>query len=109
MVRTRLRAYYIPIAFYAFSALVSSYFVWHALNGQRGLKTRDEYTQRVADLQTTLEGLREERGRWRHKIELVRGEEIDRDVLEEQARVSLGRMHKNEVVILVPDFLSKPK
>ena len=103
MVRTRLRAYYIPIAFYAFSTLVSGYFVWHALNGQRGLKTRDEYTQRVADLQNTLDGLRADRARWRQKIELVRGEEIDRDVLEEQARVELGRMHKNEVVILLPE------
>jgi hypothetical protein len=43
-----------------------------------------------------------ERARWRQKIELVRGEEMDRDVLEEQTRVELGRMHKNEVVILVP-------
>jgi cell division protein FtsB len=109
MVHTRLRAYLIPVAFYALAALVSSYFLWHALNGQRGLKTRDEYTQRVADLQTTLDGLREERARWRQKIELVRGEEIDRDVLEEQARFELGRLHKNEVMILVPDLTVKSK
>ena len=103
MVRTRLRAYYIPAAFYAFSALVSGYFLWHALNGQRGLKTRDDYTQRVADLQSTLDGLRAERARWKLKIDLVRGAEIDRDVLDEQARTELGRVGKNEVVILLPE------
>ena len=102
MVSLRLRAYRLPIAFYCFSALVSGYFLWHAINGQRGLKTRDEYTQRVAELQKTLADLASERGRWTRKIDLVRGDTIDRDVLDEQARIALGRVHKNEVVILLP-------
>lgn len=100
MLSLRLRAYIAPVCFYCFAALVSGYFLWHALNGQRGLKMRDEYSQRVADLQTSLDALRAERAEWKRKIDLVRGEEIDRDVLEEQARVELGRMHRNEVVIL---------
>jgi cell division protein FtsB len=102
MVSLRLRAYSLPIAFYCFAALVSGYFLWHALNGQRGLKTRDEYTQRVAELQSTLAGLKTERARWTRKIDLVRGEEIDRDVLDEQTRITLGRVNRNEVVILLP-------
>ncbi len=109
MLRIRIRAYILPIAFYCFSALVSGYFLWHALNGQRGLKTRDEYSQRVADLKTTLDDLHRERARWGHKIDLVRGEEIDRDVLDEQARVELGRIQKNEVVILLPDSSARAK
>ncbi|MCB1534919.1 MAG: septum formation initiator family protein [Rhodoblastus sp.] len=102
MVRTRLRANIAPIVFHVFSALVAGYFVWHALHGQRGLKTRDENAEKVAELQTTLDGLRAERARWRRNIDLVRGEAIDRDMLEEQARVELGRIQKNEVVILDP-------
>ena len=102
MVRTRLRANIAPIVFRVFSALVAGYFIWHALHGQRGLKTRDESAEKVAELQTTLDGLRAERARWRRNIDLVRGEAIDRDVLEEQARVELGRIQKNEVVILDP-------
>ena len=102
MVRTRLRANIAPIVFRVFSALVAGYFIWHALHGQRGLKTRDESAEKVAELQTTLDGLRTERARWRRNIDLVRGEAIDRDVLEEQARVELGRIQKNEVVILDP-------
>ena len=103
MLRLRLRSYFAPFAFYCFATLVSGYFVWHAVNGQRGLKTRDEYSQRIADLQATLDGLQAERARWSHKIELVRGEELDRDVLDEQARMALGRVQKNEVIILVPE------
>ena len=63
---------------------------------------RDEYSDRVAALQSSLDALRAERADWKRKIDLVRGEEIDRDVLDEQARVELGRTHRNEVVILSP-------
>lgn len=102
MVRTRLRANIAPIVFHVFSALVAGYFVWHALHGQRGLKTRDENAEKVAELQSTLDGLRAERARWRRNIDLVRGEAVDRDILEEQTRIELGRIQKNEVVILDP-------
>ena len=102
MVRTRLSANIAPIIFHVFSALVASYFVWHAIHGQRGLKTRDENSEKVAEMQATLDGLRAERARWKQKIDLVRGESIDRDILEEQARIELGRIQKNEVIILTP-------
>ena len=102
MVRTRLSANIAPIVFHVFAALVSGYFVWHAINGQRGLKTRDESAEKVTEMQATLADLRAERARWKRNIDLVRGEAIDRDILEEQARVELGRIQKNEVVILLP-------
>ncbi len=107
MVRTRLSANIAPIIFHVFSALVASYFVWHAIHGQRGLKTRDENAEKVAELQGTLDGLRAERARWKQKIDMVRGESIDRDILEEQARIELGRIQKNEVIILTPTLPQK--
>lgn len=107
MVRTRLSANIAPIVFHVFAALVSGYFVWHAIHGQRGLKTRDESAEKVAEMQATLASLRAERARWKRNIDLVRGETIDRDILEEQARVELGRIQKNEVVILLPDQAKK--
>jgi cell division protein FtsB len=36
------------------------------------------------------------------RIGLIKGENIDADILDEEARRSLGRVHKNEVVILHP-------
>ncbi|MFT4099194.1 MAG: septum formation initiator family protein [Rhodoblastus sp.] len=107
MVRSRLTANIAPVVFHVFAALVSGYFVWHAIHGQRGLKTRDENAEKVAELQTTLDGLRAERARWKHNIDLVRGETIDRDLLDEQARNELGRIQKNEVVIVLPDAAKK--
>lgn len=100
MVRTRMRANLAPILFHVFSALVAGYFVWHAIHGQRGLKTRDEYAARIAELQSNLDSLKAERARWARNIALVKGEVVDRDILEEQARIELGRIQKNEVIIL---------
>ncbi len=100
VVRTRFRALMVPLVLYAVCGLASSYFVWHAVNGQRGLKARDDYMQRLAELETTLSDLRAERARWRLKIDLARGETVDRDLVEEESRIMLGRVHKNEVIVL---------
>jgi cell division protein FtsB len=92
----------LSFALYILIAVVSGYFVWHGLNGQRGLKTSREYEQRIEELRGELAGLKAERGRWERKISLIRGESVDRDILDNEARASLGRAHKNEVVILLP-------
>lgn len=103
VVRTRVRALIFPLIFYMIASMLAGYFVWHALNGQRGVKTRDEYAQKISALQLKLDELKTERQRWSKRIELVRGEAIDKDILDEEARLLLGRVHKNEVVILMPE------
>ena len=102
VVRTRFRSLLIPAFFYVASAMVASYFGWHAINGQRGLKTRVEFARQAGELQAELDGLRAERARWAQKITLVRGETMDRDILDEQAHGTLGRAHKNELMVLLP-------
>lgn len=102
-VRARLRRLLLPLAFHAAAAATSAYFVWHAVNGQRGLKTSHEYEKQIADLQGDLDRLKAERERWSRRIALVRGDAIDRDVLEEESRLRLGRSHKYDLVILQPE------
>ena len=102
VVRTRFRALLFPLALYLVCGGLSSYFIWHALNGQRGLKARDDYKERLAELDRTLAELKVERGRWQLKIDLVRGEAVDRDLIEEEVRDMLGRTRRSEVVILTP-------
>ena len=48
VIRTRLRAILFPLALYAVSGGVGGYFVWHAINGERGLKTRVAFKARIA-------------------------------------------------------------
>jgi cell division protein FtsB len=104
VVRTRWRAILYPLVLYALSGAASSYFVWTALNGDRGLKTKVEYKKQIAALRNDLDGLRAEHALWDHRISLMRSEAIDRDLLEEQARLKLDYVDPRDVVVfLKPD------
>ncbi len=101
VIRRRLRAVLFPLLLYCVSGTVGGYFVWHALNGERGLKTKDEYEHKIALLEEDLGQLQAEHARWAHKIDLMQGQTVDRDLLDEEARRLLGLSHKNELVIFV--------
>lgn len=102
VIRTRLRSILFPLVLYGVSGSIGSYFVWHAINGERGLKTNDEYRLKIATLTSDLDTAKREKAQWLHRIELLRGAVIDRDLLEEEARVVLDRVHKNDLVVFLP-------
>lgn len=102
VVHTRLRAIVLPLVLYTVSGSVGSYFVWHALNGERGLKASVEYTKQIGELQQERAEVRAERAHWEHRISLIRGDEIDRDLLEEEARRILGRVNAHDLVVMLP-------
>jgi cell division protein FtsB len=87
---------------YCVSGSVGSYFVWHAVNGERGLKTKDEYERKIAAFGDELKGLKAEHALWNHRIALLSGRVIDRDLLEEEARALLGRLHRNDLIVFLP-------
>jgi cell division protein FtsB len=103
VVRKRWRAVIFPLVLYAVSGGVTSYFVWHAVNGQRGLKTKEEYQARAQSMNAELAALRVERARWRHRVEMMQADSVDRDLLDEEARQMLGRANKNDLIVLLPN------
>lgn len=100
--RVFLRSLILPVALYCVSGTVAAYFVWHGVNGQRGLKTGEEYEQRLSQLRLERDLLKIQRMQWDSRIALIKGERIDADILDEEVRGSLGRVHRNDVVILLP-------
>ncbi|WP_395664682.1 septum formation initiator family protein [Methylocella sp.] len=102
VIRRRLRAIFFPLFLYCVSGAAAGYFVWHALNGERGLKANDEHQARIAQLHGQLDALKAESATWRRRIDLVNGAIVDRDLLDEQARVVLGRADKNDLVVMLP-------
>lgn len=100
--RALLRSLVIPVVLYCVSGTVAFYFVWHGVNGQRGLKTGEEYELKLAQLRRERDLVRYQRMQWEARIALIKGEKIDADVLEEETRKRLGRVHKNDVVVLLP-------
>ncbi len=99
VVRSRIRAILYPILLYLLSGVASSYFVWTAVNGERGLKTKDEYKKQITALRDTLADLKADHAQWDHRIALMRSEAIDRDLLQEQARVKLDYVDPADLVV----------
>ncbi len=102
VVRTRLRGFLFPLILYAISGGIGGYFVWHAVNGDRGLKVSEEYDKSIAMLEKQRDAVHAEHAQWEHRIELLRGTAIDRDLLGEEARVVLDRIGKDEVAVFLP-------
>lgn len=103
IVRTRLAAILLPLAFHAFSAAVGGFFVWHAFHGDRGIDADIQYRRQMAGIEAKLKVVRAEEAEWRKRIDLLRGPDVDRDLLDEEARNLLNRVGKSDLVIVLPD------
>ncbi len=103
VVRTRFRSIFIPLVLFLLSGAAGSYFVWHAQNGERGLKAKLALKAEIAELTEERDALVAERKRWERRIAMMQADQVDRDLLEEEAKLLLGRMGKNELLILTPN------
>jgi cell division protein FtsB len=100
VVRKRARKILIPLALYSVSGLLVGYFMHHAHNGARGLDAKRQLAIQAEDVTKELETVKSQRAEWERRIALLRSDQIDRDLLEERARSLLGRVHKNDLVII---------
>lgn len=108
VVRTRFRSVLIPLFFYLAAGAASTFLVWGASNGERGLAAKAAYEAQNEELQQELAGLQQERQRWEHRVNSMRSELVDRDLLEEEAHSRLDRVYKDEVVIFTGDKRASP-
>jgi cell division protein FtsB len=108
VVRRRVRAILYAVQLYAFSGAADAYFIWHAVNDDRGLKVNEIYQRQIASLSQNLAGLKSDRQRWERRIALLTGPTIDRDLLEEEARARLGRADKNDLIVFL-DPQARPR
>jgi cell division protein FtsB len=102
VVRTRLRAILLPIALYIVSGGVTSYFVWNAVNGGRGLRAKDAYRAEMAKLDGELADLTAERKQLEQRVAMMGPDSVDRDLLEEEARSVLGLARPSDLVVFLP-------
>ena len=86
VVKRRFRRFLMPLALYCAAGAVVSYFVHHANHGRRGAEARRELKVKAYELGRELEASKIERHEW--------------DLLEEQGRIMLGRVHRNDLVII---------
>jgi cell division protein FtsB len=100
VVKRRLRRFLLPLALYCASGAVVAYFVHHANHGHRGMEAKRQLKIQSYELGQELEAVKVGRQEWERRIALLRSDQIDRDLLEEQARLMLGRVHRNDLVII---------
>ncbi|KFC61588.1 Septum formation initiator precursor [Bosea sp. LC85] len=100
VVRRGLRSFFITLALYLVSSGAVGYFMFHAQHGSRGLEARGGLQESLRVMEDELKELTTERKSWEQRLALMRDEAVDRDLLEERARASLGRVHRNDVIIM---------
>ena len=101
LVLTELRRQGRQIIASVFGVAVIGYFAFHAVEGERGLRAYF-----ALNLQTEL--AREERDALRHdrmvierRVNLLKPESLDLDMLEERTRMILNKVHEDDFVIIL--------
>jgi cell division protein FtsB len=97
--RTRIRSILGTIGLYIGAALVIGYFWVHAHSGDYGLNAKHDLVQQAADFARELGELKTERAGWEHRVELLRPNAVDPDLLEERARARLDYMHPRDLTL----------
>jgi cell division protein FtsB len=88
-------------ALYGVATLAVLYFLYHARSGARGLESNQALAITLTDLKSEHESLVAERVGWDDRVRLMLREATERDILDERARAVLGRVHRNDVVIMM--------
>jgi len=91
----------------AIGACAVAYFAYHGLHGDRGLFAFARYQQRIADAQQALDRLEGERRVLQHRVRLLHPGSLDRDMLDERARLMLSYGFNDEFVFVHEDALAR--
>jgi cell division protein FtsB len=75
------------------------YFAYHLVQGDRGLLAWVRLNQQVREAKTTLAAVDAERSTLERRVDLLRPDHLDRDMLDERARSQLNLIGPHEIVI----------
>jgi cell division protein FtsB len=100
--RKRLRSILTALALYAFAALLIGYFGVNAYNGDRGIKAKEDIDRQMTALTAELDHLKAEQARWERRIALLKSDDLDPDMLDEQARSLLDYADPHDLTLMLP-------
>lgn len=93
--RKRARQITLPVL----GACVAGYFVYHGVQGDRGIIAWLVLNQQIREAGAAQGELAAERATLERRVALLRPDSLDPDLLEERARVMLNFAHADELVI----------
>lgn len=79
------------------------YLGFHAFSGERGLFALYSESRHLEELKGELAQVKGEREALGHKVKLLSSNSLDLDMLDEQARLVLGKVGRNEIVYFLND------
>ena len=88
---------YLPVAIFTATAL---YFIFHLVTGERGLLAFMAIKRELNDATAILADLEVEKVALERDVELLNDTPINIDMLEERARIELGYVREDEMIIL---------
>lgn len=100
VLRKRLRSILTALGLYLGVALLIGYFAANAYSGNHGLRARQDLDMQIAQMTVELAALKTERGSWERRINLLKSDSIDRDMLDERARALLDYVDPHDLVLM---------
>jgi cell division protein FtsB len=95
--RKRLRSVLSALGLYVMAALLIGYFGVNAFSGNHGLTAQQDIDRQVASLSAELDHLRLDHAQWERRVALLRSDNIDPDMLDENARMLLDYADANDL------------
>lgn len=80
-------------------AALMSYFAYHAVQGDRGLIAWWNLRYEIEKTDLELSEVTAEKKALEHRVSLLRPGSLDPDMLEERARLMLGVVHPNDLIV----------
>lgn len=80
--------------------LLSVYFSYHLIAGERSLINHKELTEIVSIKEQNLQALKSKKAKLENKVAMLRPDTISADLLDERVRYILGYQHKDEIALL---------
>jgi cell division protein FtsB len=93
--KKRGRQIVVPI----FAAVISGYFAFHAVFGDRGVLAYADLSEQVRDAQVKLAEVRSQREALQSDVRLLQRESLDLNLLEERVRAVLNYVDEDDMLV----------
>jgi cell division protein FtsB len=90
-------------------ACLAGYFVYHAVQGDRGILAWMQVNQQIKVAQGELNRTDDDREAMEQRVALLSNTSLDLDMLEERARIMLNFSHPDDLVIFLNQSPAKAK
>jgi cell division protein FtsB len=100
--RKRLRSALTTLGLYVAVAGLIGYFWVNAYSGNNGLRAKQTIDLQIAQLTIEVNQLKAERATWERRVNLLKSDSLDPDMLDERARFLLDYADPADVVQKLP-------